>query len=99
MIRLDGQRVGTVMQIQDQGESIEEATIGKEVAVSMKEPTIGRQFDEGDILYVAVPEEDVQMLLTKYQTALSKDDLEVLKELIEVMRKISPSWGPLMIMG
>jgi hypothetical protein len=39
------------------------------------------------------------MLLTKYQTALSKDDLEVLKELIEVMRKISPSWGPLMIMG
>jgi translation initiation factor 5B len=99
MIRLDGQRVGTVMQIQDQGESIEEATIGKEVAVSMKEPTIGRQFDEGDILYVAVPEEDVQMLLTKYQTALSKDDLEVLKELIEVMRKISPSWGPLMITG
>jgi translation initiation factor 5B len=99
MIRLDGQRVGTVMQIQDQGESIEEATIGKEVAVSMKEPTIGRQFDEGDILHVAVPEEDVQMLLTKYQTALSKDDLEILKELIEVMRKISPNWGPLMITG
>jgi translation initiation factor 5B len=97
MIRGDGQRVGTVMQIQDQGESIEEATIGKEAAVSMREPTIGRSFDEGDVLYVAVPEGDAQTLLTKYQSVLSQDDLSVLKELIEVMRKVSPAWGPLMI--
>jgi translation initiation factor 5B len=97
MIRGDGQRVGTVMQIQDQGQSIEEATIGMEVAVSMREPTIGRSFDEGDVLYVAVPEGDAQTLLTKYQSMLSQDDLEVLKELIEVMRKVSPGWGPLMI--
>jgi len=97
MIRGDGQRVGTVMQMQDQGQSIEEATMGKEVAVSMREPTIGRQFDEGDVLYVAVPEGDVQTLLTKYQSVLSQDDLNVLKELIDVMRKVSPGWGPLVI--
>jgi len=97
MVRGDGHRVGTVMQIQDKGESIEEATIGMEVAVSMREPTIGRSFDEGDVLYVAVPEGDVQMLLTKYQSVLSQDDLEVLKELIGVMRKTNPNWGPLMI--
>ena len=36
MLRKDGQRVGTIMQIQDQGESIEEATVGKEAAVSME---------------------------------------------------------------
>jgi translation initiation factor 5B len=94
MLRKDGQRVGTIMQIQDQGESIEEATVGKEAAVSMKEPTIGRSFDEGDVLYVAVPENDVQTLLSKYRSVLSQDDLDVLKELIEVMRKISPGWGP-----
>ncbi|MCJ7632055.1 translation initiation factor IF-2 [Candidatus Bathyarchaeota archaeon] len=97
MVRGDGQRVGTVMQIQDQGESIEEATIGKELAVSMKEPTIGRSFDEGDVLYVAVPESNVQMLFMNYQRVLSQDDVEVLKELIEVMRKINPGWGPLTI--
>lgn len=95
MVRGDGQRVGTVMQIQDQGESIDETIIGKEVSISMKEPTIGRSFDESDILYVAVPESDVQKLFTNYKRALSQDDLEVLKELIGVMRKNNPDWGPL----
>jgi translation initiation factor 5B len=84
-----------IMQIQDQGESIEEAVLGKEVAVSMKEPTIGRSFDEGDILHIAVPESDVQALVTNYRAVLSRDEEEALRELIEVMRKVSPGWGPL----
>jgi translation initiation factor 5B len=56
VVTADGEKIGMIMQIQDQGESIEEAVLGKEVAVSMKEPTIGRSFDEGDILHIAVPE-------------------------------------------
>jgi len=71
---------------------MEEATIGKEVAVSMKEPTVGRSFDEGDILYVAVPENGVQQLSQTIQNILSQDDLQVLRELIEIMRKVNPSW-------
>jgi len=59
----------------------------------MKEPTIGRSFDEGDGLYVAVSESDAQTLYSKYESVLSRDDLEVLKELVEVMRKTDPGWG------
>ena len=95
VVTVDGERIGMIMQIQDQGESIEEAALGREVAVSMKEPTVGRSFNEGDVLYIAVPENDAQALVTNYRTALSRDEEEALRELIEVMRKVSPSWGPL----
>jgi translation initiation factor 5B len=95
VVTADGEKIGMIMQIQDQGESIEEAVLGKEVAVSMKEPTIGRSFDEGDILHIAVPESDVQALVTNYRAVLSRDEEEALRELIEVMRKVSPGWGPL----
>ena len=82
------------MQIQDQSENMEEARTGKEVAVSMREPTVGRHFEEGDILYSAVPESDVNLLLTTYKKELSQNDIEILEELIQIMRKIQPNWGP-----
>ena len=97
MVKDDGRRVGEVMQVQDQSESIEEARTGKEAAVSMREPTIGRHFGEGDILYSAVPEREVNLLLTTYMKELSQDDIEILEELIGIMRKTQPNWGPFRI--
>jgi len=93
LAREDGTIVGNIMQIQDKGESVHEATIGMKVAVSMREPTVGRQFDEGDTLYVAVPEADLKKLLMKYQGELSADDVETLRELVNIMRKSRPLWG------
>ena len=94
MVKNNGRHVGEVMQIQDQSENIEEARTGKEAAVSMREPIVGRHFEEGDILYSAVPERDVILLLTTYKKELSQDDIEVLEELIGIMRKVQPNWGP-----
>jgi translation initiation factor 5B len=94
MVKDDGRRVGEVMQIQEQSENIEEARTGKEAAVSMREPTIGRHFGEGDILYSAVPEREVNLLLTTYMKELSQNDIEILEELIGIMRKTQPNWGP-----
>ena len=81
------------MQIQDEGKSVPEATIGMQVAISMREPTVGRDFNEGNELYVAVPEADWKRLMAKHQKDLSTDDVETLKELIEIMRKKNPIWG------
>ena len=87
----DGRRVGEVMQIQDKSENIEEARTGKEVAVSMREPTIGRHFEEGDILYSAVPESEINLLFTTYKKELSQNDIEILEELMQIMRKTQPN--------
>jgi translation initiation factor 5B len=93
LLGVNGTTLGEIMQIQDKGESITEATIGMKVAVSMKEPIIGRDFNEGDILYVAIPESHLKKLFTTYQQELSSDDMETLKELIDIMKKKNPIWG------
>ncbi|MEM2921070.1 MAG: translation initiation factor IF-2, partial [Candidatus Bathyarchaeia archaeon] len=77
-----------------QSENIEEARAGMEVAVSMKEPIVGRHFKEGDVLYSAVKETDVNLLLTVYRKELVQDDIDILQELIAIMRKSQPGWGP-----
>jgi len=64
-----------------------------QVAISMQASTVGRDFDEGDELHVAVPEADWKKLMAKHQKDLSTDDVETLKELIKIMRKKSPFWG------
>jgi translation initiation factor 5B len=93
MMRSDGKNIGEIMQIQDKGEAITDATIGMKVAVSMKEPIFGRHFNEGDVLYVAVPEGHVKELLTRYQGILSSSEVQTLEELIQIMRKAEPIWG------
>ncbi len=58
----DGKIVGVVKEIQDQGQNIAQAEKGKRVAVSMDEPTVGRQINEGDILITVLSDEDVKTL-------------------------------------
>lgn len=93
LVRSDGKAVGEVMQIQDKGQPISEAATDMKVAVSMKEPTAGRHFDEGDTLYVGVPEDHLKELLTKHESRLSPDEIQTLNELIQIMRKQRPLWG------
>ena len=51
IINSEGKEVGVVKQIQDNGENIQNAPKGSEVAISMNEPVIGRTIREGEILY------------------------------------------------
>jgi len=70
-----------------------EAKAGMSVAVSMKEPIIGRHIREGDTLYVVVPEEHVKLLKTTFQSKLTSDESHALDEFIKKMREKSPGWG------
>ncbi len=82
LVREDGARVGSIMQIQDRGQSIQEAIQGMKVAISIKgHIMVGRHIDEGDLLYVAVPEQHARTLVTKYRSELNTDELEVLRDL------------------
>jgi len=93
LVREDGQDVGEIMQIQDRSQAISEANVGMQVAVSLNKPVVGRHIHENDILYVKVPEEHAKTLLTKFQDRLSPQELEVLNEFVERMRRKSPFWA------
>jgi len=93
LMREDGKVVGEIAQIQDKGQTILEAKAGMSVAVSMKEPIIGRHIREGDTLYVVVPEEHVKLLKTTFQSKLTSDESHALEEFIKKMREKSPGWG------
>jgi len=93
LTRHDGSDVGEILQIQDRGEAVKEAKAGMQVAISLNKPVVGRHIEEGDILYVKVPEAHVKVLMTKFKDVLSEGELEALNEYVELMRKRFPFWG------
>jgi len=93
LVKEDGLDVGEIMQIQDRGQALSEANVGMQVAVSLNKPVVGRHIHENDILYVKVPEEHAKTLLTKFQDRLSPEELGVLNEFVERMRRKSPFWA------
>lgn len=89
----EGKEIGTIHQIQDKNRNIEEAKTDMQAAVSMNEPTVGRQVNEGDILYTVPPNEDVKLLLNRFKYRLNEDELKALDEIVEMKRKINPMYG------
>src|SRR5437773_9529826 len=81
LINSRGQRIGQVVRIQDQGKDVGEAGAGKQVAVSIDKPMVGRQINEGDVLYVDVPVQHSRVLSSKFRDYLSPGELALLSEL------------------
>ncbi|MBW2976104.1 translation initiation factor IF-2 [Candidatus Woesearchaeota archaeon] len=92
LMKKDGNRLTEVKSMQHDQESIEKAERGKQVAVSLPKVTVGRQIQENDILYSAVPEEDFRKL-KELKKHLTKEEIEILKEIAEIMREKNPMWG------
>lgn len=94
LMREDGARVGTIMQIRDRDQVLKEARAGMEVAISIRgRVLVGRHIDEGDILYTDIPKDHVKQWLTKYKNELSDDEKSVLNEIIKIKRKQDPFYG------
>ena len=80
LLNSDGKRVGVVLRIQEQSKDVGEAATGKQVAVSIDKPTVGRHIFEGDVLYVDVPPQHARVLATKFRDYLSPRELDLLDE-------------------
>ena len=93
LMTAEGRDVGEILQIQDKGAPISYAEKGRQVAISMDKPVVGRHFDEGDILYAVIPEQHARLLNTKFKERLSSDEIETLNEIITMMRKSMPLWA------
>jgi len=88
----DGRVVGQVKSIRKGEESVREALPGEEVAVAIDEVTIGRQLDQGDIVYVDVPEGDARKFL-RTPGMLNHDETEALKEIQRIKQKETRFWA------
>jgi len=86
LMRSDGRLLGRIEQIQDRGKPIPEATVGMKVAISIDKPTVGRHFDEGDILYVYLSERDELLLYEKLGENLTAEDKELITEITRIRR-------------
>ncbi len=93
LMNSDGKHVATISQIQDRGQSIPEATVGMSVAISMKEPTVGRHVKEGEILYTVIPENEARLLFKSFASRLTEDERAVLDEIAQIIRKSNPLWA------
>jgi len=78
--RKDGKIIGRAKEIQSEGKTIFEAKKGEKVAISMEEPTIGRQIKEGDHLISVISDENLKLLKEVWEK-LSEDEREFLKNL------------------
>ena len=92
VMSVDGKIVGTVKGIQVEQKNVDKAEMGKQVAVSIDGATVGRQINEGDILYCEIPEEDFKKL-KEFKQYLSKDEKEILKIIAQIKREYNPVWG------
>ena len=92
LMKDEGKRITFVKSMQSEQENIEEAEKGRQLAISMDNVTIGRQVNEGDILYSIMPESDFRRL-KKLKEHLKPEEIEAIKEIAAIMRKENPTWG------
>lgn len=83
LMREDLRIVGKVKQIQKDKESIKSAKTGDRVAISIEDATIGRQINEGDILYSYISDYELKQLK---EEDLTEDEIEVLREMRKLRR-------------
>jgi len=92
LMKKDGNKITEVKSIQKDQENLNEAEKGKQVAISLPKVTVGRQINENNILYSAIPEEDF-IKLKELKKNLSEEEKAILKEIAEIMRAKNAMWG------
>lgn len=89
-------RIGTVLQIKENEDNLHEATVGMQIAISIEGPTVGRQIDVGDELFVDLNEKDAVALQNPdVKQLLSASEIQSLNDIIEIKRRYSGMkfWG------
>ncbi|MCE4614855.1 MAG: translation initiation factor IF-2 [Desulfurococcales archaeon] len=91
LIRQDSRVIGEISGIRDRESSLDEATIGMAVAISIKgKSMVGRHLLEGDVLYTDVPLDHIREMIEKHMEDLSKDELMILNDILEIKKSERP---------
>ena len=92
LMNKNGQTVTDIKSMQREKDSMSTVEAGEQVAVAMNGVTVGRQVNEGDILYSYLTENEFRTF-KELKKLLSEKDIELLKEISAIMRKDNPIWG------
>ncbi len=93
VINKNGEYVGVIASMEDKGETLPSIPRGQRVAMAIKDAIVGKHFDEGDELYVDVPEKHYKFIEREFKEKLTEDEFETLYEFVEIKRKQDPDWG------
>jgi len=92
LINKKGEKVGRTKKIQHEKESIQEATEGMEVALSIPGVNFERQLKDQKALYTDISESQFRNF-KKNKDLLSPNEIKILQEIAEIKRKEKPEWG------
>ena len=93
LINKNGDYVGVIASMEDKGETLPDISRGQRVAMAIKDAVVGKHFDEGDELYVDIPEKHYKFIEREFKDKLTEDEFETLYEFLEIKRKQEPDWG------
>ncbi|MEM2191987.1 MAG: translation initiation factor IF-2 [Candidatus Hadarchaeales archaeon] len=95
LMKADGKKIGVVKEIQREKKPVHVARLGDELAISIEGGVVGRNLEEGDILYTDIPRDHVLVLKRDFREFLSGDELAVLDEIISIKQREDPTYGVL----
>jgi len=87
-----GKKIGMIKSIKDKDKYLKDLPLGEQAAASIDDLVIGRHAQEDSLLYSFMGEENFRNL-KKNIDLLSKDEVNTLKEIAEIMRKEDTLWG------
>ena len=87
LMNKNGNIIGRIREIQDNGITLQEAKKGDKVAISIDDITFGRQVKEDDILYTHVNDESERLLRQKFSDLLNNEEKELLNVISEIKQK------------
>ena len=93
LINKNGEYVGVIASMEDKGETLPDISRGQRVAMAIDDAVVGKQFDEGDELYVEIPEKHFKFIEREFKDKLTEDEFETLSEFLDIKRKQDPDWG------
>jgi len=92
LMDVDGEEIDKVKGIQADAKSLEKASVGQEVAVSLPNVTFNRQIREDQVLYSILNEEEFKRL-KENKRFLTSQEISLLQEIAEIKRKQKATWG------
>ncbi|MEA1993194.1 MAG: translation initiation factor IF-2 [Euryarchaeota archaeon] len=90
LIKKDGASGGKIKSIKSKDDFLNSAEKDKEVAVAIAGVTVGRQIEEGEVLYVDIPESSVRKM---EELELDESEKVTLNEFLKIKRKENSLWG------
>lgn len=88
-----GKKIGVIHQVQENGKSIDEASKGMQIAVSIRGPVIGRQINEGDVFYTDLNSKEAKMLVERFKVRLNPEEEDVFGKILLLKRNEDPAFG------